>query len=506
MQTLKCVPLGRAQLQQLPTHVSAPGYDIDEVSTGIVHIGVGGFHRSHEAMYVNHYMAKTGDLRWGICGVGLRENDRLMKSALEGQDYLYTLVEKHANGKVKANVIGALRDFLIAQDNPALVIDRMADEKTKIVSLTITEGGYNIDPSSGNFVVDNPDIVKDIARPKSPTTVFGFLAAALKKRREAGIKPFTVMSCDNIQHNGDMAKKMLLSFIRLSDVVLAEWVEQHVDFPNSMVDRITPATTDADRDIVAELGLTDNWPVVCEPFHQWIIEDKFSNVRPDWASVGAQFVTDVAPYEKLKLRMLNAGHSVLGLVGALAGFDSIHSAMDGRGMRELLSVFMTKEVVPQLDAVKGIDVLAYRDELLSRFSNPFIKDSLARICSQSSAKIPVFLLPTVFDNLNNEGAVSVAALTLACWCYYSDKQMSQSKKALQIDDVLADELHQAASDGAADPTMFLALKTVFGDLAAHKSFTEEYVKFTQDLYSEVPVLDIVERLLNAETQRTLVMV
>lgn len=494
MQTSKTVPLGRAQLEQLSTLVSAPGYDIDAVTTGIVHVGVGGFHRSHEAMYVNNYMAQTGDLRWGICGVGLRENDRLMKSALEGQDYLYTLVEKHANGSLKANVVGALREFLIAQDNPAIVIDKMADEQTKIVSLTITEGGYNIDPSTGNFVAENPDILKDIAQPQTPTTVFGFLTAALKKRREAGIKPFTVMSCDNIQHNGDMAKKMLLSFIRLSDVVLAEWVEEHVEFPNSMVDRITPATTDADKSIVAELGLTDNWPVVCEPFHQWIIEDKFCNDRPDWASVGAQIVDDVAPYEKLKLRMLNAGHSVLGLVGSLAGFDSIHSAMEGKGMRELLSAFMTNEVMPQLDEVAGIDVLDYRDELLSRFSNPYIKDSLARICSQSSAKIPVFLLPTVLDNLKNKGDISIAAFTLACWCYYSDKHKSQDGMPLQIEDVLADALHQAASAGGANPTAFLALQTVFGDLAANESFVSEYVKFTQDLYNDTPVLDMVKGL------------
>ena len=502
MQTSTSVQLGRAQLEQLSTLVSGPGYDVDAVTTGIVHVGVGGFHRSHEAMYVNNYMAQTGDLSWGICGVGLRENDRLMKSALEGQDYLYTLVEKHANGSLNASVIGALKEFLIAQDDPAVVIDKMADEQTKIVSLTITEGGYNIDPSTGNFVAENPDILKDIAQPQSPTTVFGFLTAALKKRRDAGIKPFTVMSCDNIQHNGDMAKKMLLAFISLCDVVLAKWVEEHVDFPNSMVDRITPATTDADKEMVAGLGLTDNWPVVCEPFHQWIIEDKFCNDRPDWASVGAQIVDDVAPYEKLKLRMLNAGHSVLGLVGSLAGFDSIHSAMDGKGMRELLSVFMTKEVMPQLDEVAGIDVLDYRDELLSRFSNPYIKDSLARICSQSSAKIPVVLLPTVLDNLKNKGIISIAAFTLACWCYYSDKQMSQDGKALEIDDVLADALHQAASGGGANPTAFLALKTVFGDLSSHDKFVREYEKFAQDLYNNTPVLDIVRRLQSTSSNHT----
>ncbi|MBU2979289.1 mannitol dehydrogenase family protein [Alteromonas sp. C1M14] len=496
MQPQSCISLSRDKLNQLPEHITVPGYPVEKVTAGIVHVGVGGFHRSHEAMYVDAIMEKTGDLSWGICGVGLREGDRRMQDILAAQDYLYTLIEKHGSGEHKARVIGAMTDFLMASDDPARVIDQMAAKQTKIVSLTITEGGYNFDPTTGNFIANNDDVQFDLANPATPKTVFGFLTAALKQRKAAGQTPFTIMSCDNIQHNGDVLKKMLLSFIRLTDVTFANWVEQNVCFPNSMVDRITPATVDADREKLQEMGLSDGWPVVCEPFHQWIIEDLFSDSRPHWEQVGAQFVPHVAPYEKLKLRMLNAGHSVLGLVGSVAGLDTIHGAMAEPKLRELLSAFMSSEVMPTLDAVDGIDVEEYKGVLLSRFANPYIKDALSRICLESSAKIPVFLLPTIKDNLSANGSVQLSALTLAAWCYYSDKQASEDGKPLQIQDAMADALHQAASGTAEDPLAFLKLESVFGELAQDRVFSQAYLPIIKGLYNGEPVLDIATSLLS----------
>ena len=494
MQSQTSILLNRANLSSLPNDVKRPAYDVENVQTGIVHIGVGGFHRAHEAMYVDRLMAKTGDLSWGICGVGLRENDRAMKKVFDEQDNLYTLVEKHNDGARSASVIGAMTGFLMAPDDPQTVIEKMADPEVRIVSLTITEGGYNFDAATGEFITTNSDVIHDIENPKQPKLVFGYLVAALKKRKESNIKPFTVMSCDNIQHNGHVLKKMLLAYIELFDQSFATWVNENVSFPNSMVDRITPATTSEDIATLEAHGVKDSWPVVCEPFDQWVIEDDFCNTKPSFDIVGAQFVNDVAPYEKLKLCMLNAGHSVLGLVGSVAGLSTIHESVEAVQLKQLLSVFMEKEVMPTLDKVEGIDVFDYRDTLLSRFSNPFIKDTLARICLESSAKLPVFLLPTVRDNLAAGRDVSISALVVACWAYYSDKHASQDGKPLEINDVLADKLHKAAKENEVNALSFLKIDEVFGELAKNEVFAGCYQSHLERIYQSEPVLLLSEEL------------
>lgn len=275
--------LKQANLPLLSEQITVPDYDRTQVTAGIVHIGVGGFHRSHEAFYTDQYMQHSGDLTWGICGVGLREADRKMQGILKEQDYLYTLIVKHPNGQVENRVIGCLTDFLLSCDDPQKVMAKMASEQTKIVSLTITEGGYNFNPLINEFDFTHPDVIHDLANPGAPRLVFGYLAGALKKRKDAGQKPFTIQSCDNIQHNGNMTRKMLLAYVAKTDADLAQWIAAEVAFPNAMVDRITPATTPADITYLAQdVDLQDNWPVVCEPFIQWIIEDKFSDTRPLW--------------------------------------------------------------------------------------------------------------------------------------------------------------------------------------------------------------------------------
>ncbi|WP_218353390.1 mannitol dehydrogenase family protein [Alteromonas lipotrueiana] len=491
MQTSTAKKLSRQTLSQLPTTIAKPDYAIEKVETGIVHIGVGGFHRAHQAMYTDAFMAQTGDLSWGICGVGLREGDRRMQEALASQDHLFTLVEKHADGERSARVIGALTNFMLAVDNPKAVIEQLASPSVKLVSLTITEGGYNMDPSTGEFQSEDAAVQHDLKNPETPKQVFGYLMAGLKLRQERGLAPFTLLSCDNIQHNGSVLKKMLCAYIELADKEFAQWVTENVAFPNSMVDRITPTTTTDDIAQLAECGVDDAWPVVCEPFAQWIIEDSFCHDKPALDKVGAQFVQDVAPYEKLKLRMLNASHSILGLCGSLAGVQTIHECMQLDEFYHLLTVFMESEVAPTLDPVAGIDIKEYQQILLKRFANPNIKDTLTRICSQSSAKIPVFLLPTILDNLKHTGRYHIGAFTIACWYYYSARGCTQAGEPLHIDDSLATELKAGAQRG---PEAFLKLTHIFGNLSQFSEFNHVYIDGVNRLQRGESVQSIITEL------------
>lgn len=475
--------LTQKNLPLLADKTLVPSYDRSEIKAGIVHIGVGGFHRSHEAYYTDLLLGESGVRDWGICGIGLREGDRKIGEILKKQDYLYTLIVKHPDGKVETRVIGSIIDFMLSVDDPAAVIDKMASEETKIVSLTITEGGYNFNPATGEFDFTNPDVQHDLAQPDQPRLVFGFLTAALKKRRVAGLPPFTVQSCDNVQHNGDMTRKMLLAFAGRQDPELAAWIESEVRFPNAMVDRITPVTTPADIQYLdTQTGLKDEWPVTCEPFCQWVIEDHFTNGRPAWEMVGAQFVADVTPYEKMKLRLLNAGHSVLGLLGSIHGHETIDGTVRDPLFANYLRAFMDKEATPVLDAVAGIDLDAYKDSLIERFGNPNIKDSLARICLESSAKLPKFLIATINENLERGGRIEYAALVIAAWCFYSDKGVNRHGEPLDIVDAMKDELHRAAAGTENDPLSFLKLEPVFGDLAHNERFADAYSRMAIALY------------------------
>lgn len=491
------IPLNQSNLNRLPSSVSWPTYYRGQLVCPIVHIGVGGFHRSHEAYYTDALMNRDGSKAWGICGVGLREADRKLRDILKAQDYLYTLIVRHPDGRVENRVIGSIVDFMLSVDDPQAVIEKLADAETKIVSLTITEGGYNFDPATGEFNFDNPDVQHDLANPSSPRLVFGYLAAALKKRRKAGIPPFTVQSCDNIQHNGAMTRKMLLAFVEQQDAKLAAWIGEHVAFPNAMVDRITPATTAADCEYLqSEVGIEDGWPVTCEPFCQWVIEDNFSNGRPEWERVGAQFVPDVTPYEKMKIRLLNAGHSVLGLLGSIHGHSTIDGAMADPLFAKYLRTFMDVEATPVLDAVEGIDLDDYKDSLIERFGNSNIKDGLARICLESSAKLPKFLISTIRENLQSGGSIEFATLVIAAWCYYSDKGVSKDGEPLEIVDEMKAALHEAATGTSADVLSFLKLKPIFGDLVNNKTFTDTYSKMVGRLYENPDIAQQMKALLH----------
>ncbi|MGJ8656919.1 MAG: mannitol dehydrogenase family protein [Akkermansiaceae bacterium] len=490
------IRLNQENLQLLPEAIVRPRYDRSKLTAGIMHVGVGGFHRSHEAYYTDELLATTGATDWAICGVGLREGDRKIADVLKKQDYLYTLIVKHPDGKIENRVIGSIIDFMLGCDDPTAVIDRMASEVTKIVSLTITEGGYNFNPTTGKFNFENPDVIHDLAYPKQPKTIFGYLTEALRKRREAGTPPFTVQSCDNIQHNGDVARKMFLAFAHEQDPDIAAYIENEVCFPNAMVDRITPVTTAEDMETLKNnAGIKDKWPVTCEPFCQWVIEDTFSNGRPQWEKVGAQFVPDVTPYETMKLRLLNAGHSVLGLLGSIHGHETIDSCVADPLFATYLRRFMDFEATPVLAPVDGIDIEAYKDTLLERFGNPNVKDSLVRICLESSSKLPVFLIPTITENLKRNGSTEYAALVIAAWCYYSDKHTDRHGNKLEVIDQLSDELHTGASGTDNDKLSFLKLTSVFGDIINNKSFTEEYKRMITALYENSDISRQMQALL-----------
>jgi mannitol 2-dehydrogenase len=418
-----------------------------------------------------------------ICGIGLREGDRKIQDALINQDYLYTLIVKHPNGKIVPEVIGSIVDFELGVEDSEAVIQRMAFSSTKIISLTITEGGYNFDPATGEFNFDNLDIQHEIRNPQEPKTIFGFLTAALKRRRDSGLPALTILSCDNIEHNGDMTRKMRLSLAEVQAPELAKWIAKEVCFPNSMVDRITPITTPSDMDMLEkDYHLKDAWPVTCEPFIQWVVEDKFSTGRPEFEKVGVQFVSDVAPYEKMKLRMLNAGHSVLGLLGILHGHPTINSCVEDELFASYLQTFLDKEAAPILGAIEGVDIIAYRESLLERFGNPNIKDSVNRICMESSAKLPKFLISTIHENLAVGGSIKLATLVIAAWCYSCDKKINQKGQPINITDVLSKELHLAAKKTKSDPLAFINQKTIFGDLYKNEFFTSCYQDQIQKIY------------------------
>ncbi|MCJ8163277.1 mannitol dehydrogenase family protein [Pontibacter sp. E15-1] len=488
--------LNQQNLNQIAARIPCPAYPRNELKAGMVHIGVGGFHRAHQAFYTHKLQEKLNAPAWGICGIGLREGDRKMHDVLKMQDGLYTLIVKHPDGTIAPQIIGSITDFLLGVDDPMFVIARMADSATKIVSLTITEGGYNFNPSTGEFDFGNPDTQHDLKNPDSPKTVYGFLTAALKKRRDAGLKAFTVLSCDNIQHNGDVTRAMLLSFAKEQNAALATWIEREVCFPNSMVDRITPVTTQADIAYVAETyGIEDAWPVTCEPFIQWVVEDKFSDGRPEFEKVGVQFVPDVKPYEKMKLRLLNAGHSVLGILGALHGHKTINACMEDKTFVTYLRAFMDKEATPVLDEVKGIDLTAYKDSLEARFANPNIKDSVSRICSESSAKLPKFLIATLQENLAADKSIEYATLVMAAWCYYSDKQTDKNGQPLEIIDALSTELYEAAKQTITDPLAFIKQQSLFGDLAKNERFAELYGAMVQKIYADANIKKHMQEML-----------
>jgi mannitol 2-dehydrogenase len=481
---MEAVKLDPANVGRLAPAVRVPAYDRRGLPPSIVHIGVGGFHRAHQAVYLDDLLHLPGPAsrRWGICGVGLLPQDARMRDALRPQDGLYTVVESDAAGN-RARVIGSLVDYRFAPEEREAVIEKMAAAECRIVSLTITEGGYYVSEGTGGFDEAHPDIVYDLNHPHEPASTFGYLAEALDRRRRRGLGPFTVLCCDNLQHNGDVTRRAMLGFAGLRDAALAGWIAANGAFPNSMVDRITPVTTDAHRGMVRRrFGVDDAWPVITETFRQWIMEDRFPQGRPAWELAGAQFTTDVAPYEKLKIRLLNAGHQVMTHIGILLGYGSTDEAMADPDIRRLVRETMDVEVTPLLPAVPGIDLEDYKETLIERFANPAIRDQLSRNAVDASVRIPTFVLPSISEQLERRGPAGRLCFTVACWfrCLAGTDEQGNT---LAIVDRRADELQSLAQSGGKDPGPLLELEDSFGDrLAASPVFRDEVGRALRSLY------------------------
>ena len=477
------LPVGTATLAELAARLPMPIYERAALTRGIVHFGVGGFHRAHQAAFIDQLLNAGASPDWGICGVGVLAADREMQRVLQAQDYLYTLVQKHSDGHYDARVIGSIIDYLYAPDDGEQVIRRLADPATQIVTLTITEGGYGIDDLTGKFNPATPWIAADLQPDATPRSAFGLIVAGLARRRREGHGPVTIVSCDNLQGNGSLTREALTQFARLRDPEVASWIEDQVAFPNSMVDRITPATTDQDRaQLAARFGVEDRWPVVCEPFTQWVLEDSFSSRRPPLEQAdGVQLVADVAPYELMKLRLLNAGHQGLCYFGRLCGYTYVHEAAQDPLFRTFLSAYMDDEATPTLEPVPGVDLDLYKRTLIERFSNPEIRDTIARLCAESSDRIPKWVLPVIRAQLARGGSITRSAAIVASWARYAEGT-DEEEQPIEIVDRRRDELVALAARQRDDPTAFLSNRELFGELAENERFTSAYVSVLTSLH------------------------
>ena len=474
--------LSAAFLAQPRAGVQIPDYDRKQVRPGIVHLGIGAFHRAHMAVYVDDLLGRDPD--WGIVGASLRRPDT--KEALEPQDGLYTIAVRDAAG-THPRVIGSILRVMDANSEREDLLSLMADPAIRIVSLTVTEKGYCHDPATGELDETHPDIVHDLAHPGAPRSAPGMIVEALARRRAEGVVPFTVMSCDNLPSNGETAKRIVTRFAALRDAALGAWVKD-VAFPSTMVDRIVPSTTDADRAEVTELiGAEDAWPIMTEPFTQWVIEDDFPGGRPAFEAVGAQLVADVEPFEHMKLRMLNGSHSTMAYAGYLGGYEYIAEVMGDAAYVKLIHDLMSEEVMPTLD-MPGVDLGAYRDQLLERFRNPALRHRTWQIAMDGSQKLPQRLLGTIRDRIAAGQEFGRLALGVAAWMRYVTG-VDEGGNEIDVRDPLALRMHAIAADAGDDPAALFAgltsLSEVFGtDLADNETFRAAVVGQLESLFDK----------------------
>jgi mannitol 2-dehydrogenase len=442
---------------------------------GIAHIGVGAFHRSHQAWYVQDLLDRGLAADWGIVGIGVMPQDSAVIEALRSQDFRYTVLVKRPDGMREARVIRSLVDAVVAPVDPARALQILTSPEIRLVTLTITEGGYHVDQTTGELVLDS-ELLADARGDETPTTAAGYLVEALASRREREVAPFAVASCDNLPGNGVLARRLVVGLAQVRDPGLADWIDNHVAFPSSMVDRITPAATEHDRDLLrTEFGIDDACPVVCESHIQWVLEDRFPSGRPPFELVGVQLVDDVEPYENLKLRILNAGHQLLAQLGRLLGLSYVHEAAHDADLATLFTHYVQLEAAPTVQPLRRTDPISYGRQALERFGNPQIEDPLSRICTDASDRIPKFLLPVVRDQLARGGPVRASALVVAAWARAAEGH-DDDGRLLQTTDRRGDEIADAARRSAADPVEFLRDPTLFGDLADSPVFSAAFAE------------------------------
>lgn len=468
-------------LAAVPAEVRRPGFDRSALSVGIVHLGLGAFHRAHQAVVNDAAIEASGERGWGICGVSLRQPDT--RDALAPQQGLYTLALRDADDqgrpRQRLQVVGSVVELLVAPEDPQAVLERIAAPGTRIVSLTVTEKGYHHHPAIGALRLDDADVQHDLAQPASPRTALGFIVHGLALRRARGLPPLTLLSCDNLPANGHLLQGLVLAMARQVDAALVDWIAQGCSFPACMVDRIVPRTTEADgAQVSAALGLHDAWPVLGEPFIDWVIEDRFAAGRPAWEQGGARFVDDVAPFELAKLRLLNGTHSTLAYLGSMAGLRTVDEAVREPALRRLIETMMLREIVPTLPHTPGFDLAAYSARIVARYANPALQHRLRQIAMDGSQKLPQRLLGTVRSRLQQGAGIELLALAVAGWLHYL-RGVDEAGEAYAIDDPLAATLAGLRQQGGA--AAVLAHAPVFGDLAGEAAFHAPVLRWLQSL-------------------------
>lgn len=439
--------LGNARLAKLPAAVARPAYNRGKVTAGIVHLGLGAFCRAHLGVYTDDVLAQ-GTTDWGLVGVNFRSPE--VVDALKPQDGLYTLLSRE-DGVDKLRVIGAFLDVMSARDQLDDVLALMTRPEIRIVTITVTEKGYCHDPATGRLNEAHPMVTADLANPRQPHSLPGLIVEALRLRRAADGWPFTVLSCDNLPGNGKITRAVVTRFAELSDPDLGRWIADNVAFPSSMVDRITPATKDADRAIVtAGLGMTDAWPVVAEPFHQWVIEDRFPSGRPAWETAGAILTDNVHPFETMKLRCLNGAHSTLAYLSVLAGIETVADAMADPLLPKVIRHLWDDDLIPTVPPVPGTDVAAYTHDLEARFRNPGIRHLTLQISSDGSQKLGPRLLGPATERIAVGRAPRVVPLTVAAWMAFLRQTDGKGRNWLAVDPMAA-RLTAIAAAHADDP-------------------------------------------------------
>ncbi|MFO1187328.1 MAG: mannitol dehydrogenase family protein [Alphaproteobacteria bacterium] len=459
--------LSQRTLTGLPVRVRRPAYDRSKIPIGIVHIGPGAFHRAHQAVYVDDILAE--DPRWGISAVSLK--NRATRDALAPQDGLYALsiLDDHPS----LRVIGSIRELLVAPEGPRHVLDRLAHPGVRVVTITVTEKGYELD-GAGNLDLASPAVRADLAAPRAPQSLAGFLVEGLRLRREAGMPALTIISCDNLPDNGERLRRAVVAFAREHDRGLAAWIDAETRFPRTMVDSITPATDDALRVRVSDaLGLWDAWPVQREAFHQWVIEDTLVPGGPDWAGVGATLTRDVGAHERAKLRLLNGAHSTLAYIGLLRGHATVFDAVMDQSLADFVGDLLTKDVVPALAASPGIDLDSYIQAIFRRFRNRAIRHNLAQIAWDGSQKIPIRILATLNDAVRAGRPIGRLCVPVAAWMQFVRRAALEGRAII---DPMAEQLiaigTRCTGKAKIDVPMFLALEPMFGELARVPAFTQ----------------------------------
>lgn len=461
--------------------ISRAKYDRAKLTPGILHIGVGNFHRAHQAHYLHRLFDTGRDHDWAIVGAGIKPFDAAMRDKLEGQNWQTTVMELDPEG-FSATVVGSMIDFIPTE--PQAIIAVMARPEIRIVSLTVTEGGYYIDAKTGSFNAEHPEIVSDAENSEDPKTVFGIIIAALARRRANGVPPFTVMSCDNLPGNGHVARNTVLGLARRMGGDIAGFIEHEVAFPNGMVDCITPATGPREIALVNEtFGVDDRAPVVCEPFRQWVLEDNFPQGRPALETVGVEFVEDVAPYELMKLRILNGGHAVIAYSSALLGHTYAHEGMSDPLVAGFLEKLEFSEMIPTVPEIPGVSLSDYYHKIVERFANPALGDTIARLCLDGSNRQPKFILPTVADRLKTEEPVDGLALESALWCRYCTG-VGEDGSMHEIDDILAERLKATAIAARDRPEAWLEMHDIYGLLGQDEVFRTAFAASLRQIWAD----------------------